>query len=182
VTRRVPVVAVLLLLVTAAAANAQGTSGLHVGIAGGVTFPEGEAEDVFDSGWNAGALLVFQFPVVPIGIRVDGSYHKLDAAEDPGTTGDAEILAGTANLVVGFRLLLVKPYVVGGIGVYRLDFSDESFPGAFSGTNNENGWNAGAGVSFSLRKIDVFVEARYHSVATEGDRFEFVPVSVGIVF
>ncbi len=69
-----------------------------------------------------------------------------------------------------------------GVGYYRLDISDESFPSAFSGTDNDTGWNAGAGVSFSLRKIDIFVEARYHSVRTGEERFKFVPVSIGLVF
>lgn len=174
--------ALLAMFFAASAAHAQGTSGFHLGVFGGVTLPQDEAEKVFDRGWNAGALLIFQFPVVPVGIRVDGSYHKLDVAENVGLTGDAEILAATANVVVGFRVLLVKPYVVGGVGYYRLDFTDESFPSAFSGTENETGWNAGGGVSFSLRNIDIFVEARYHSVGTEGTDFKFVPVSVGIVF
>jgi opacity protein-like surface antigen len=174
--------AALFSLLAASTASAQGTSGFHFGIAGGATAPQGDAKDLFDTGWHGGALLTLNFPVLPLGIRVDGSYHRLDASEDVRGSGDVEVLAGTANVVVGFRALLVKPYVVGGVGYYRLDFSDESFPSGFSGTENETGWNAGAGVSISLRKIDLFVEARYHSVDTEGGRFEFVPISVGLVF
>jgi len=166
----------------AAVASAQGTTGFHFGFFGGGTLPQGEAEDAFDTGWHGGGLLVFNIPVIPVGLRVDAAYHKLDSVASAISTGDAEILAATANVTVGFRLLILKPYVVGGVGYYRLDFSDESFPSAFSGTDNETGWNAGAGVSFSLRKIDIFVEARYHSVATEGQRFKFIPVSVGLVF
>jgi len=182
--KRTPVLvlAALFSLLAAPAASAQGTGGFHLGLAGGATVPQGDAKDVFDTRWHGGALLVLNFPVLPVGIRADGSYHRLDASGDSGGSGDVEILAGTANVVVGFRALLVKPYVVGGVGYYRLDFSNESFPSAFSGTENETGWNAGAGVSISLRKIDLFVEARYHSVDTEGDRFEFVPISVGLVF
>lgn len=173
--------AVLLFLV-AAEASAQGASGFHWGVFGGGTLPQGDAEDAFDTGWHGGGLLVFNIPVIPVGLRVDAAYHKLDPVDSGVSTGDAEILAATADVTVGFRLLLLKPYVVGGVGYYRLDFSDESFPSAFSGTENETGWNAGAGFSISLRKIDIFVEARYHSVATEGERFKFVPVSIGIVF
>lgn len=169
-------------LFSASDAAAQGASGFHFGIFGGGTVPQGDAEDVFDNGWHGGGLLVFNIPVIPVGLRVDAAYHKLDSADPEISTGDAEILAATADVTVGFRLLVFKPYVVGGVGYYRLDFSDESFPSAFSGTDNETGWNAGAGVSFSLRKIDVFVEARYHSVATDGERFKFVPVSIGIAF
>jgi opacity protein-like surface antigen len=164
----------------ATAARAQGTSGLHFGVEGGISNPQGETRDSFDDGWHGGALAVWNFPVLPVGIRVDGSYHKFDGRNP--AAGNAEVLAGTANVVVGFRAILLKPYFVGGVGYYRLDFSDASFPSSFRGKQNETGWNAGAGVSISLRKIDLIVEARYHSVSTDADRFEFVPVSVGLVF
>lgn len=172
-----------LFLLLASGAHAQGTSGLHFGFEGGVSYPQGDTKDFFDNGWNGGALLVWNPPVVPVGLRIDGAYHKLDARDDTGSTGSAKIFAGTADVVVGFRALLLKPYFFGGIGYYRLDFSDSSFPST-SGDDaqNETGWNAGAGVSISLRNIDLIVEARYHSISTDGDRFKFVPVSIGLVF
>jgi Outer membrane protein beta-barrel domain len=177
---RVPLFATFCLAFVASGAHAQGTSGLHFGVEGGISNPQGDTKDVYDNGWHGGALLVWNFPVVPVGLRVDGSYHKFDGRT--ASAGNAEVLAGTADVVVGFRAILLKPYFVGGVGYYRLDFSDASFPSAFRGKSNETGWNAGAGISISLRNIDLIVEARYHSVATEGDRFKFVPVSVGLVF
>jgi hypothetical protein len=170
----------LFVTLVASAAHAQGTSGLHFGVEGGVSNPQGDTKDVYDNGWHGGALLVWNFPVVPVGLRVDASYHSFDGRTV--TAGDSEVLAGTADVIVGFRAILLKPYFVGGVGYYRLDFSDASFPSAFRGKQNETGWNAGAGISISLRKIDLIVEARYHSVDTEGDRFKFVPVSIGLVF
>jgi opacity protein-like surface antigen len=167
-------------LLLTSAALAQGTSGLHFGLEGGISNPQGDTKDSFDNGWHGGALAVWNFPVVPVGIRVDGSYHKFDGATP--TAGNAGVLAGTADVVLGFRAILLKPYVLAGLGYYRLDFSDASFPSAFRGKSNETGWNAGAGVSISLRKIDLIIEARYHSVSTDGGRFKFVPVSVGLVF
>lgn len=166
----------------AAGASAQGTSGLHFGFEGGVSYPQGDTKDFFDKGWNGGALLVWNPPVVPVGLRVDGAYHSLDAASGTGS-GSAKIFAGTADVVVGFRAILLKPYFFGGIGYYRLDFSDSTFPST-SGDNaqNETGWNGGAGVSISLRNVDLIVEARYHSIGTSGSRFKFVPVSIGLVF
>ena len=174
------VLAALSVFLLTAAARAQGTSGLHFGVEGGISNPQGDTRDSFDDGWHGGALAVWNFPVLPVGIRVDGSYHKFDGRNP--AAGNAEVLAGTADVVVGFRAILLKPYFVGGVGYYRLDFSDASFPSSFRGKQNETGWNAGAGVSISLRKIDLIVEARYHSVSTDADRFEFVPVSVGLVF
>lgn len=170
-------------LLLAAGARAQGTSGLHFGFEGGVSYPQGDTKDFFDNGWHGGALLVWNPPVIPVGLRVDGAYHKLDASDAAGSISSAKILAGTADVVVGFRAILLKPYFFGGIGYYRLDFSDSSFPSTSNDdTQNETGWNAGAGVSISLRNIDLIIEARYHSIGTEGDRFKFVPVSIGLVF
>lgn len=167
----------------AAGVQAQGTSGLHFGFEGGVSYPQGDTKDFFDNGWNGGALLVWNPPVVPVGLRVDGAYHRLDASNNPGSTGSAKILAGTADVVVGFRAILLKPYFFGGIGYYRLDFSNSSFPSTSNDdTQNETGWNGGAGVSISLRKVDLIIEARYHSIGTSGSRFKFVPVSIGLVF
>jgi opacity protein-like surface antigen len=178
---RLPLLIVLFGLF-AAGARAQGTSGLHFGFEGGVSYPQGDTKDFFDNGWNGGALLVWNPPVVPVGLRVDGAYHTLDAASGTGS-GSAKILAGTADVVVGFRAILLKPYFFGGIGYYRLDFSDSSFPSTSNDdTQNETGWNGGAGVSISLRNIDLIVEARYHSIGTSGSRFKFVPVSIGLVF
>ena len=180
--KRAPLALFAVLFLVAAGASAQGSSGLHWGLFGGGTLPQGDAEDAFDTGWHGGGLLVFNIPVIPVGLRIDAAYHKLDPVDSAASPGDAEILAATADVTVGFGLLVLKPYVVGGVGYYRLDFTDESLPSAFSGTENETGWNAGAGVSFRIRKVDVFVEARYHSVSTEGESFQFVPVSIGLAF
>jgi opacity protein-like surface antigen len=176
----VPLLAVIVLLFSAARANAQGTSGLHFGFEGGISYPQGDAKDSFDNGWNGGALLVWNPPVIPVGLRVDGLYHRLDGST--AAAGNAEVLSATANVVVGFRAILLKPYFLAGVGAYRLDFSGASGLSAFRGKSNETGWNAGAGVSISLRNIDLIVEARYHSVSSSGGRFKFVPVSIGLVF
>jgi hypothetical protein len=53
--------------------------------------------------------------------------------------------------------------------------------------------SAGGGLAFGAGRATVFVEARYHSVSTSGerfsqsittrgDRFTFVPASLGILF
>src|SRR5437867_10680694 len=150
---RVPLFATFCLAFVASSAHGQGTSGLHFGLEGGLSFPQGSTKDSFDNGWNGGALLVWNPPVIPVGLRVDGSYNRLDAAT--ATSGNAQVLAGTANVVVGFRAILLKPYFLAGVGAYRLDFSGASGLSAFRGKSNETGWNAGAGVSISLRKIDL---------------------------
>lgn len=109
-------------------------------------------------------------------------YHKLDIDGNIPLEGDTEIVAGIGSIVLGPRTPLVKPYFIGGAGFYRLDFSARSVFGRFDDTEEEFGWNASGGISFGIGRINLFVEARYHSVNTEGERFTFVPVSVGLVF
>jgi hypothetical protein len=53
--------------------------------------------------------------------------------------------------------------------------------------NNENtqtkfGLNAGAGLRFQLTGFSTFIEARWHTIFTEGNNTQMVPISVGITF
>ncbi len=170
-------------VLSAAAAHAQSAAGLHFGVAGGITVPEGDDSDFLKNGWNGEALATWNPPVFPLGLRVDAMYARLNNdTERTGERGGVNVVGGTANLVLGFRLVLVKPYLLGGVGYYNVDSSRRSAHGSVSDTQRETGWNAGAGVSISLRNIDLIVEARYHSIGTSGHRFNFVPVSIGLVF
>jgi opacity protein-like surface antigen len=174
--------AILLGVFSAAAVRAQGTSGLHFGVAGGVTLPQGD-DDFLENGWHGQVLATWEPPVLPLGLRVDGTYLRMDNNTDrTGEGGGVDVIAGTANVVLGFRLVVVKPYILGGVGYYHLDSSIRSVDGSSFEDTNRPGWNAGVGVSFSLGKVNLFVEGRYHTVDTAGDRFDFVPVSVGLVF
>lgn len=198
VARVLPLAVSLLLL--AGVARAQGAPGLRLGLTGGADFPvQGEA-GVFQTGWNAGALLAFNFGDSPFGIRVDGAYHEIpakDGLEAFVGTGKARIISGTADMVVGPRHGAVQPYVIGGVGVYDLRFSGQQIDSSnvFSDSTTRFGWNAGLGFAFALAPSDtrVFVEGRYTSVSTNGNRFSdsvntsgrhftFVPVNVGVIF
>ena len=168
---------------TTISAFAQGSRGLHFGLSGGATFPTEDARRDFGTGWEGSALVVFNPPVSPVGLRIEGTYRGMESNSFRGVTR-VRIAAGTANVVVGPRELLIRPYFVGGLGVYSLDFTIYSRAAPYSGSNQTKlGWNAGGGVAFPLgARSSIFVEARYHSVETDTARFSFVPISVGILF
>jgi opacity protein-like surface antigen len=188
------------LLLLAGGASAQGGPGLRFGVMGGADFPVQDRARVFDTGWNAGALLAFNFGDSPFGIRVDGAYNEIHAKaglEGFVGTGKARIISGTADMVVGPRHGAVQPYFIGGVGVYDLRFSGQEINSGnvFADSTTRFGWNAGLGFAFALAPSDVrvFVEGRYTSVSTDGNRFSdsvhtggrrftFVPVNMGVIF
>jgi opacity protein-like surface antigen len=182
-------------------ASAQGAPGVRVGVFGGADFPVQDQKDVFKTGWNAGALLAFNFGDSPLGIRIDGSYHELktaDALQVFFGNGKTRIIAGEGDLVVGPRLPGgFQPYVIGGVGVYDLRFRGQEVDtgNVFSDSTTKFGWNAGTGFAFPLGAGNsrIFVEGKYVSVSTngnrfadtittQGSRFTIVPVNLGFIF
>jgi len=164
-------------------AAAQGTGGFQFGFTGGASIPIGDASDVFDTGYHGGLVLNYELPTLPLGIRVDGDYQHFSLkAGGSDVSGSAQIVDGNANLVVGLRIVLVKLYALGGVGIYNVKFSAEGVGGSASFSQTEFGWNAGVGVAFVAGKLSIFVEGRYHEVSLEGGKFKFIPVSVGILF
>jgi len=103
----------------------------------------------------------------PVGFRVDGMLQF---------TGSDNLIIGTANAVYNFvssSESRIRPYVIGGAGIY-----------ADGGT--DFGINAGLGATFPLGFGDsparAFAEARYHAIFAEGTTVEQLPLTVGIVF
>jgi len=182
-------------------ASAQGAPGVRFGVFGGADFPVQDQKDVFKTGWNAGALLAFNFGDAPLGLRFDGLYSELktaDALQLFFGNGKTRIIAGEGDLVIGPRFAGgFQPYVMGGVGVYDLRFRGQEVDtgNVFSDTTTKFGWNAGTGFAFPLGAGNsrIFVEGKYVSVSTNGNRFAdtitthgsrftIVPVNLGFIF
>lgn len=164
------------------AAQAIVGSPIRFGITGGATMPIGSFKDVSKTGWNAGALVDVGLPLVPIGFRVDGTWHQL--GNKTISTGDElknRIIAGTADGVYTFGSMLpTKFYLIGGVGLYNL--KSEVVATGSSATETKFGVNAGAGLRFQLTGFSTFVEARWHDIFTSGGSTQMVPVNIGITF
>jgi opacity protein-like surface antigen len=183
-------VAAFALVVAVSNANAQMPARpIKLGISGGISQPVGDAKDAYKMGFDVGALAELHAPAMPVAVRGEFMYHRYnlnDAALSAfgATSGNSRMLAGTANLVYSLPLPgLVKPYVIGGVGLYngksKLEMNGQS---SESESSTDLGFNGGAGMEFGLAGLSTFVEARFHSVSTEGVRTNFVPVTVGIKF
>jgi opacity protein-like surface antigen len=152
-------------------AVAQG--GLMLG--GGLTLPQGDFKDAAKSGFHGMAAFDFGAPMVPLGIRLDASYHvnQFKAPGDPDAAFD--ILALSGDLSYSFPSIGAKPYAIGGVTWASVKCGGNDCLSTSS--TSDMGFNVGGGVRFS----SLFVEARYVSIGGDLD-MKFVPLTVGFHF
>jgi opacity protein-like surface antigen len=178
----------LCFLAAASVARAQGSPGVHFGIAGGAAFPTGDAGDLYDTGYHGSAMINFNAPLAPVGLRIEGMYARMNEKSQFGGGGHVQLGSGTANIVLGPRAIAFRPYFIGGGGFYRIKFTASGTVGGFEETQDKFGWNAGGGMSFGVGPVaSIFIEARYIRVETDpnfalGTHFTFIPVTIGFVF
>ena len=159
--------------------------GWYFNLGGGASIPMGDFDDMYGTGFNVSGSVGWHPTESAFGIRFDASYDRLNGetfTPTGGTTAidldDAAILSGLGEVTLRIpRALGLNPYFVGGGGIYR--FADY---GGADESATEWGWNAGGGLRFGWGFTSLFVEARYMSVGTPGDRAEWVPIILGITF
>lgn len=127
-------------------------------------------------GFNGLATLAFMPASSPLGFRVDGAYTQMGVK---GGGANLSFTSLTGNLVLGIPSAAAKPYIIGGAGLYR---TAANVTGYGSASENDFGFNAGAGVAFPLASLQGFIEARYNRVSISGSSVSFVPVTLGIMF
>ena len=175
--------ALSLLLAVAMPLAAFGQKTYALGLGGGATIPVGKLSDVQKTGYNALAVLAIGVADLPIGVRIDGIYHSLPAAnQSTATTPNSKlrVSGALANLVYAFPGTSAKPYIIVGGGLYSTK-SDTT--GAK--VQNNFGINAGLGLTFGIGPFAAFLESRYNSVsrnAKKGGVFQFVPITLGLLF
>jgi len=182
----------------AAAQDVAGVRAFQLGVRGGASVPMGDlADDGLEggnatTGFNVAGLIAFAPPALPMGLRVEVAYDRfgvdLDAfgAEAEGVDANWNVLSGTANAGFGLGGVGVRPYLIGGVGVYRYELKVSGDDGeggtvSFAFDDTDVGVNGGLGLRFGLGALSTFVEARFHHVFAE-EALQYVPISVGIVF
>jgi opacity protein-like surface antigen len=161
--------------VVAAPASAQSATELRTvrfGVQGGLSMPMGDFGDAANSGYIIGGLVDWRSANLPFGLRFNVDYQSWGSDADV----DWSSLSGTADAMFTVPTTGgISPYVLGGVGMYRLDCSAGDFDCEGS---NEFGFNLGGGVNFNLGEMGTFAEIRYHNV----DEMSFVPIVFGIRF
>jgi hypothetical protein len=171
-----------LLLVGASTADAQFASPVRFNVNAGASVPVGALSDDVPGGGGAelgfhlGAGLELRAPFMPVGLRFDGAYDRMGIQDFDAAWS---IWSLTANAVLS---PMASPlYFIGGIGFYGTDITgDDADPDADSET--DFGFNLGAGFALPLTGFSAFIEGRWHSVNTEGDNLQFIPITFGIRF
>jgi opacity protein-like surface antigen len=147
----------------------------QIGVAAGAALPMSDFSDFFNTGFNGTLTLGLNPALIPLGIRIDGAYNQFGAKDVDGSSNVSSL---TGNLVYSMPSTGVSPYLIGGVGVYRIGLSDE----LGGDSENDFGWNIGAGIKMPLSGFDTFIEARYNQVQTQDISTKFIPITFGIMF
>jgi hypothetical protein len=166
----------LVVLVLAVATPPPVEAQLSLGLAGGVSLPEGDLADGVRPGWHALGTIALSSLMQPLGLRLDVAYSRFafDADAAPAFSDDHQTTSSvTLNLT--YRLPMTNsptsPYIILGAGGYRSDCSQCE-------ANTDFGWNAGAGTKLILLGLRTFLEARYHRTGAS----HYFPVTFGLMF
>ena len=139
----------------------------------------GDFADAYNTGYNGTVSVGFNSLGSPVGLRVDGMYNKFGGRDDVAIQTDARIIGANANLVFSLPGQGIRPYLIGGGGVYGLKTDYEGIDDSYE---TEFGVNGGIGAAFPLSGFNTFIEARFHHIFTDPGSVQFVPVTFGISF
>jgi opacity protein-like surface antigen len=183
-----------------------------VQIHGGYSATTGATSRYLEDGSNFGlGLTWFPTSVLPVGIRVDGSYSWF-GAKDPllngnFSSGHQAFYGGDLDLQLNLahRSSAVQLYLFGGAGLYREQTvlrqvsivsgigCDDFYcgPAYFPAVTGEqrttsdwrHAWNAGIGLEIAIAdRASFFMEARYLRILPNSNQTKFVPIRVGFRF
>src|SRR5512132_279892 len=160
---------------------------IGLGLAAGLSVPQGDFGKVAESGYHVTGLIAVGAPIIPIGLRVEGSFSEFNYKGSLGGNGEkARLLYATANAVLTSPGI-IAPYLIGGVGIYRASAVCD----LCTTSTTKGGFNGGVGFRFGLSGFSAFAEARYHYIGgpsdptnggVEGSSTQFIPISFGVRF
>lgn len=164
----------------AAAQDAAGTRAMQLGVQGGISMPMGDFGDGADMGFIVAGTLGMRPAALPFGLRFDLGYQGW------GGEGDVSFSSihgmGSATFTIPTESG-IRPYVLGGLGVYRMsvDLPAEFDEFDVEDSSTDLGIHFGGGIDIPLSGMSSYVEARYTNVFGDGDA-SFIPIVFGIRF
>jgi hypothetical protein len=175
----VSLLAAVSMAVVMSASAVEAQSPIRFGLAGGISLPQSDLGDAFESGFHGQVMLGFGMMALPVKLRADLSYHRF-GTEGDGSDDNLRTIGGALNAIVGMGGIGVKPYLTGGLGFYNSKFADLD-------AENDFGINGGVGLEFSLTGMSTFLEVRYIKIFVGDDDGDdasaaIVPITFGIMF
>ena len=159
--------------------------GVRFLIGGGTSLALGDFGDAYNNGPHGLLGIAFQPVGFPVGIRIDGMYHRISGDEEvlPGDDINTQVINGTANAVYSFSTSTetpIRPYILAGGGVYNIKPVGDDVPDGIDG-DTKFGINAGAGFDYrASENLGIFLEGRFHLIFTEGTNTNVLPISLGV--
>jgi hypothetical protein len=180
-----------IVLAVAAAFMATDASAQVRGVLGiGLSVPVGDfADETGGAAEAGGATALAGIEWLPqgrnFGLRVDGAYNRFctSACDQAGGGLDVRYRFLNANLngLVEFPFGAeadLRPYVLAGVGFYNYKLEgDDVATGAES--ESDFGVNGGLGLTYTMGRVGVFAEGRFHNVFATGNDLQYIPVMVG---
>lgn len=157
------------------------------GVSGGLSLPMGDFGEGLSSGYNITGHVYFK-PAALKSLRLRGDV-SFDRFGFDGVDGNFRSLGFVGNVVYDFPTQsssMVKPYVLGGLGLYNGKGSVELNTGVgnldVSGSETNLGLQVGGGLAFQLSGFSTFAEAKLVNVFSEGESSRFIPITFGVRF
>lgn len=173
----------LVALISIAGAGSLSAQGVRFGIGGGLVMPTGDYKTADKIGFLVGADATYWLMGAPVGIRVEGQYSQ--TSHKNGVDGNSKIIGGMGEVVYAFGTNKdqVRPYILGGIGLFNVK---KTIPSLGIDTSvTKVGFGGGAGLAFKLGAggTRFFVEGKFVSVSTGGgSNTTFLPIRAGFRF
>jgi len=144
-----------------------------LGAGGGIALPVGNTSNVDNSGYNVLVFGGIESSLLPVGLRLDGSFVHLPVKFE---AGHDNLWSATANATVRIPAPFIAPYFIGGVGYYYTDISP-----ALGTSGSKFGFNAGVGVKAHIPLLfSIFGELRYHYVINAQPSMQYIPLTFGI--
>ena len=184
---------------------------LRFHIDGGGTLTQKSNSQDFADGWNAGlGLTWYPTSILPLGLRIDGTYNEFNArtpllaqvAAENGTGiyhGFQRMWGGDTDLELDLHLSpYVRAYLLAGGGWYKQETIFRNGYGygngygccGYFGTTvgrYDSDWhfarNAGAGLEFAMGPdASFFIEGRYMRLDPNDAKSDYIPIRAGLRF
>lgn len=167
-------------------AQASNDKPISFGVSGGLSLPMGDLSDGASSGFVVAGHVFFKPAAIKaLRFRGDVAYDKWGAKEAfDEFDADFRSLSFVANAIYDIKTAdnsVVRPYVLGGVGLYNNKASVDilGFEGSSSAT--DLGVQVGGGLTFKLSGFDTFAEAKFVNVFADGSA-TWIPISFGVRF
>lgn len=156
------------------------------GASAGLSMPTGDLGDASNAGYViAGHVFYRPASIQALRFRGDVSFDRWGAKEDvEGADASRRSFGFVANALYDFASSAesgIRPYVLGGLGLYNSKTSVEFAGETVTGSATDIGLQVGGGLQFQLSGFSTFAETKYVNVFSDGS-ISWVPITFGVRF